>query len=312
MIRLAAIGAAAAHWCALPMRRPSRPRAFAQIAQKARCRIEQIGEQSGVARLPRLTERSRRVAPHGKAEPARQGDSRRNASPFGKGLDNAAAPPPGERNDTSGHGIRVRRYRTGSRDDLPKTSRRRFGFNKRAGRLHIRRSLRIRGKQTRDPILLLGIEQPIGKGGQVEKSRRFILACVSHAGSLPQAAIRRLVWPMFWSFFASHHGNTFLPSLRSGRLEHPRNRGVHSTSARKWARSLIIALWWALRTVCGSIPRARAISETSISRSYSIVKISRWRGDNKASGSLSLLTGSTGSIARRPSGTASIGTVTGR
>ena len=38
-------------------------------------------------------------------------------------------------------------------------------------------------------------------------------------------------------------------------------------------------------------------SATSISRSYSIARISRWRGDSSASGSLSLRTGSTGSTA---------------
>src|SRR5580704_9457185 len=309
MIRSAAIRAAAAHCYVLPMRRPSRPRAFAQITQEVRSRIKQFGKQTGVAGLPTIAERKRGVAAHRKAEPADQCDSRRKASPLCKSFENAAAVPRRERDYLATCRVRFGGYRTGSRDDPFETDGRPFGIGK-LGRPHVCRGLRICGEQGGDSLALLDIEEPIGMGGEVEKSRRLVLVGIDGTASLPEAAVRR-VWPVFWSL-ALHHGNVFLRCLRRGQLKHPRNRGVHSTSARKWARSLIIALWWALRTVCGSIPRARATSETSMSRSYNIVKISRWRGDSRTSGSLSLRTGSTGSIARRPSGTVSIGTDTGR
>src|SRR5690242_19465706 len=286
----------------------SRPRTLAQIAQQDGPRIEQFRKQTGRAGLPSIAECKRGVASHRKAEPAGQCNGRRQASPLCRNLEEAAASPRREWDYLAAYGIRVRPYRNGSRDDPLETDARPFGAGYSLGCPHICRGLRICGEQRGDAFLLLDIEEPIGIRGKVEKPRSLVLTDIHRAASLPQTAILRGVWS-----FALRHGSVFLPyCLCGGELEHPRNRGVHSTSARKWARSLIIALWWALRTVCGSIPRAEATSETSMSRSYNIVKISRWRGDNKASGSLSLRTGSTGSTARRPSGTVSIGTDTGR
>src|SRR5262249_30103869 len=215
-------------------------------------------------------------------EPAGQCQGRRDASPFGEHRDCVPAAP-GERDDTSGGGAGIRRYRDGSRDDPLKTVRCLFAAGERASRPHIRRGLRICREQGVDPFVFLDIEPVVGISGKVEKARRIVLGGVHDAAPLPQAAIGR-VRSVFW-FLASHHRNFIFPGLRGGPPEHPRNRCVHWTSARKWARSFTIALWWALRTVWGSIPRARAISETSISRSYNIVKISRCLGDSKASGS---------------------------
>ena len=134
MIRSAAIRAAAAHCYALPMRRPSRPHAFAQITQEVRSRVEQFGKQTGVAGLSRLAERKRGVAAHRKAEPAGQCDGRRKASPLCRNLEKATALPRRERDYLPADGARVRRYCTGTRDNPLETGGRPLGSSKRAGR----------------------------------------------------------------------------------------------------------------------------------------------------------------------------------
>src|SRR5579872_3819148 len=75
-------------------------------------------------------------------------------------------------------------------------------------------------------------------------------------------------------------------------------------SGAKCSRSFSIALWWVLRIVCGSTLRALATSATSMSRSYSMVRISFCRGDNRPSGSLIRSIGSA-VTASADSGTAS-------
>jgi hypothetical protein len=125
-------------------------------------------------------------------------------------LEKAAASPRRERDYLATYGLCVRRYRTGSRDDPLETDGRLFGIGKRLGRPHVCCRLRICCEQGGDALPLLDIEKPIGIGGKVETSRRLVLLGVHRAASLPQTAILRRVWRLFWSF-ALRHGNVFLP-----------------------------------------------------------------------------------------------------
>src|ERR1700722_19816940 len=188
----------------------SRPQTLAQIAQQPGPWIEQFGKQTSVAGLPVTAERQGGVAAHRKSEPAGQCNGRRKASPLCRNLQKAAALPRRERDYLDTYGVRVRRYRSGSRDAPLETGERRFGCGERVDRPHVCRGLRICGKQGGDALPLLDIEKPIGIGGKVEKSRRLVLLGVHRAASLPQTAILRRVWSLFWSF-ALRHGNVFLP-----------------------------------------------------------------------------------------------------
>ena len=115
-----------------------------------------------------IAERKRGVAAHRKAEPSGQCDGRRKATPLRKNLENAVSSPTHERDYRLTNGTRIGRYCTGSRDDPLKTGRRPLGSNKRVGRAHICRGLRIGGEQGGDALPLLDIEEPIAIGGKVE------------------------------------------------------------------------------------------------------------------------------------------------
>src|SRR5438477_5171079 len=184
----------------------SRPQTLAQIPQQARSRIEQLGKQTSIAGPPVIAERQRGVAAHRKAEPAGQCNGRRKASPLCSNLQKAAASPRRERDYLATYRLRVRRNRTGSRDDPLETGGRQFGIGERLRRPHVRRGLRICGEQGGDALALLDIEEPIGIGGKVEKSRRLVVLGIDRTTLLPQTAILRRVWS-----FAVHHGNVFLP-----------------------------------------------------------------------------------------------------
>src|SRR5438876_10105858 len=86
----------------------SRPRALADVTQETRRRVEQLGQNAGVARLRGLAQRERSISTHGKAEPTRDDDGRSNAAPLSPILQDWTIPSrAGKGHHTTSFGSRI-------------------------------------------------------------------------------------------------------------------------------------------------------------------------------------------------------------
>src|SRR5205823_6140156 len=97
-------------------------------------------------------------------------------------------PQPGERNDPAALRLRLGDQSAGARDQM--LGDRLGGPGKRPRRRHIGSRVRIARQTLGDPVALIGIEPPIGKSGEVEKTLALVLDRLGRSGAAPQCAVR--------------------------------------------------------------------------------------------------------------------------